>query len=103
VPLVGPLPTRGIWTAIGLGRGQFLGILALSVAAFLLVDGPLWHHLRDSHFDRIALSYGIIPPLVGAALWRNGRFRPLLLLEASAVISLVKLVLTALLLMVFAL
>jgi len=96
--LFGPLPTRGIWTALDLTRGQFLGILAVSVMLFLFIGGPLWTHARASHFWRINLSYAIIPFAVAAAFYRNGRARPVPIIVASVVIALVKLVLTAVLL-----
>jgi hypothetical protein len=102
-PLFGPLPRTGIWTAVGLRRGQFGAILALTIALFLWIDGPLWHHLRDSHFDRIVISYGIIPPLVAWALWRNGEARPMRIIEASVVVAFVKLVVTAVLMIAIAL
>jgi hypothetical protein len=95
----GSLPARGIWTPLGLARGQFLGILALSVGLFILVGGPVWRHPYDSHVMRIGLSYAIIPLAVTVALWRNGTLRASLILGASAVLALIKLVLTALLLM----
>jgi hypothetical protein len=100
---LGPLPERGVWTAAGLGRGHFLAILALSVALFLFVDGPLWAHLHDRHLLRIAVSYGVIPPAVAVALHRRGTLGPLVLVTASAVVALVKLVLTAGILIVLAL
>ncbi len=100
--LFGPLPTRGIWTPLGLTRIQFLAILTLSLVLFVASGGPLWTHLHDRHFGRIVLSYGVIPLAVAAALHRNGRARPLPILVASAVIALVKLVLTAGLLVVLA-
>jgi len=96
--LFGPLPTRGIWTALDLTRGQFLTILALSVILFLFIGGPLWTHARASHFWRINLSYAIIPLAVAAAFYRNGRARLVPIMVASVGIALVKLVLTALLL-----
>ncbi len=101
--LFGPLPVRGIWTPLGLTRGQFLTILGVSVVLFLGVGGPLWTHLHDHHFGRIVLSYGVIPVGVAAALYRNGRVRLLPVVVASAVIALLKLVLTAGLLVVVAL
>ena len=101
-PLIAPFPEHGIWTRLGLGRGQFLGILALSIVLFLLVGGPVWLHVHDEHFRRIALSYGIIPLAVGAALWRNRALRPGLLVGGSAVIAGLKLVITAGLLLVLA-
>jgi hypothetical protein len=102
-PFIGGLPERGIWTAVGLGRGQFLAILGISVLLFVLVGGPVWSHLRESHFGRIVWSYAFIVPAVTAALHRNGRARPLAVLAASAVIALVKLLVTAGLLIAIAL
>jgi hypothetical protein len=99
-PLFGPLPTHGIWTALELTRGQFLLILAVSVGLFLFIRGPLWLHARDSHFWRINLSYAIIPLAVAAALYRNGKARLTPIIVASVVIALVKLVVTAVLLVV---
>jgi len=98
-----PLPVHGPWTAVGLARGQFLAILAVSVALFVWIGGPVWAHLRTSHLGRIGWSYAAIPPLVAVALLRNGRFGWLRLLEGSALIALTKLVLTAVVLMAFAL
>jgi hypothetical protein len=93
-----PLPVRGIWTALDLGRGQFLWILGASLVLFAFVGGPLWSHARESHFWRLLISYLVIPPAVAWALWRNGKLRWLRLLVASAVVSAIKLVLTALML-----
>jgi hypothetical protein len=98
--LFGPLPTRGIWTALGLTRGQFLFILGGSVALFLFVSGPLWQHLHESHFARIVLSYAVIPFAVAAALYRNGGARAVPILIATIVIALLKLVVTAAVLVV---
>jgi hypothetical protein len=103
VPFFGALPDRGPWTAVGLTRGQFLAILLMSVALFVFVDGPVWVHLRDSHAIRIGVSYGIIPPAVALALRRNGTATTALVLGASAIIALVKLLVTAGLLVAFAL
>ncbi|MGH3056419.1 MAG: hypothetical protein ACRDL7_15705, partial [Gaiellaceae bacterium] len=96
-PLFGPLPTRGIWTAVDLSRNQFVLILALSVMLFLFINGPLWVHARESHFWRINLSYAIIPVAVTVAMYRNGKARVVPIVVASAVIALVKLVMTAVL------
>jgi hypothetical protein len=98
--LFGPLPSRGIWTGLGLTRGQFFAILAVSVLLFVFVDGPLWMHLHDHHFARITVSYAFIPPAVGVALYRNGQARLLPIVVAAAVIAVIKLVLTAALLVV---
>ena len=97
-PLFGPLPTRGIWTALELTRTQFLCILALSVALFLFIGGPLWTHARASHFWRINLSYAVIPIAVTVAFYRNGKPRVAPIVVASVAIALVKLVVTAVLL-----
>jgi hypothetical protein len=101
--LVSRLPEHGIWTAVGLTRDQFLVIVALATFLFVCIGGPVWRHLRESHFDRIAVSYLVIPVLVGGALYRNGRLRLLLLLEATFVVAVVKLVVTAALLIMVAL
>ena len=96
--LFAPLPTRGIWTALDLTRTQFLLILAASLLIFAFLGGPLWSHAHQSHFWRLTLSYLVIPPAVVAALWRNRKLGWLRVLVGSAVIAMVKLVLTALLL-----
>ena len=101
-PLFGPLPTRGLWTGVGLTRGQFFSILALATALFVFVGGPLWRHLHDGHFGRIVVSYGLIPPLVFLALRRNGSAGVVRVVEASALVVFVKLVVTAALLVAMA-
>jgi hypothetical protein len=101
--LIGSLPEHGIWTAVGLGRGQFFAILGLSIACFMLVGGPVWRHVHEGHLLRILVSYGIIPALTGLALYRNGVLSVSAVLAASAVVALVKLVATAGLLIAFAL
>jgi len=96
--LIGPFPVHGPWTAVGLTRGWFLAILGLSVLGFVVIGGPVWRHPREGHFLRIVASYTMILPLVGLAL-RNERPFPLgRFVAASALIGLVKLVVTALLL-----
>ena len=102
-PFFGGLPKRGIWTAVELTRNQFVAILGLSVLLFVFVGGPLWNHLHDSHFLRIAVSYGVIPLAVALALHRNGSWRLPLVVGASALIAVVKLLLTAGLMVVLAL
>ena len=99
----GAFPARGIWTPLGLSRGQFFAILGGSIALFALVGGPVWMHLRDGHFARITVSYGAIPVAVAVALHRNGRAGLRTIAVASAVLSLLKLVATAALLVVLAL
>lgn len=102
-PFFGALPADGIWTSLGLGRAQFFAILGLSLLLFVFVDGPVWRHVHGAHFWRITLSYGAILPAVWAALVWNRAPRLSLLLGASAVLALAKLVLTAGLLVVLAL
>jgi hypothetical protein len=102
-PFFGPLPTRGIWTALGLTRGQFFLILTVSVAMFLFLYGPLWLHTHESHFGRIVWSYLVILPMSWAALYRNGKAHIGTIVAASVVIGLVKLVLTAVILVVIGL
>ena len=101
-PLFGPLPTRGIWTAVELTRTQFLSMLTLSAVLFLFIGGPLWAHARESHFWRInlilILSYAIIPFAVAAAFFRNRKTRLVPIIVASGVVALIKLVVTAVLL-----
>jgi hypothetical protein len=94
-PLFGTFPTDGIWTGLGLGRTQFFAILALSLALFVFVDGPVWQHVHDAHFWRITVSYLAIPVAVAAALAANHTTRLSLLIGASAVLALIKLVATA--------
>lgn len=94
-PFLGSLPAAGPWNAVGLSRGQFLGILLVSLAVFFFLGGPVWAHLRESHFARIGVSYAVIPVMVGIAQWRGGTLRPGLFLGASALLAAVKLVLTA--------
>jgi hypothetical protein len=101
--LFGPLPTRGIWTPLGLTRDQFFGILTFSIALFVVVGGPVWAHVHDKHFGRIAVSYAAIPLAVALALYRNARLGLLPVVVASAVIALLKLIATAGLLVVLAL
>jgi hypothetical protein len=94
-PFFGGLPEHGIWAPLGLTRAQFLLILGLAMAFFLFVDGPVWQHVRASHFRRITVSYAVIPFGVTAALVRNHRARPMLAIGGSAVLAAIKLVLTA--------
>jgi hypothetical protein len=102
-PLVGPLPVRGPWTAVGLTRGQFFAILTVVIVAFALIGGPVWRDVRGDHFRRIALSYAAIVPLVGLALRHRRPFPLGQAAAAVATIALVKLVATAVLLGVLAL
>ena len=102
-PFFGGLPERGPWTAVGLTRAQFVAILALSIVLFVFVGGPVWAHVRDRHLVRITTSYGVIPFAVAAALHKNGELRPAPLVGATIVVALVKLVVTAALLVAVAL
>ena len=92
---IGPLPTTGPWTALGLTRGWFLAILLLSVAAFTFIGGPVWRHVHDSHFWRIVVSYALIPLAVIVAFGRGWTTRIGQLAAAVGVLALLKLVATA--------
>jgi len=94
----GPLPATGVWTAAELTRGQFFLIVLVSVLLFLFVDGPLWRHVRDSHLARIGWSYAVIGLAVVGALWRNRKLNIAQVVVATLLVSLVKLVITALIL-----
>ena len=97
----GAFPSLGIWTPLGLSRLQFFLVLAGSIAAFTFLGGPAWRHLRDPHLLRISVSYAVIPLGVAGAYVYNRDRRLALALAATAVIALIKLVATALLLMLF--
>ena len=101
--LIGPLPTTGPWTAVGLTRTEFFAILGLSVLAFVVIGGPVWRAPQGGHFGRIVLSYGLILPLVAAVLRRERPYPTGRVLAASALIALVKLIGTTLLLAAIAL
>ncbi len=96
----GPLPTRGIWTAVDLTRNQFCLILLFSVLLFAFIGGPVWLHARESHFVRITISYIVIVPAVALALWRNRKLRISHLIVGSAILAFAKLAITALLLVI---
>ena len=97
-PLVGPLPTYGPWSAVGLPRGQFFAILAIAVGCFVLLGGPVWRDVHGDHFARIAVSYAVIVPLVAVAFRHRRPFPVGLAVAAIAIIALAKLVVTAVLL-----
>lgn len=103
LPLFGSLPLRGVWTDVGLGRGQFFAILGTSVLLFVGIGGVVWRHVHEGHFWRIGISYGVIPPAVVAALAWNRTWSVWRAVAASAILALAKLVLTALLLLIVAL
>lgn len=91
----GSLPVDGIWTSVGFTREQFLTVVSLSTFLFLFIEGPLWDHLRDSHLARVVYSYAVIPPAVAGVQYLNGKLRWGLLIAATVVVALVKLVITA--------
>jgi hypothetical protein len=95
-PFFGAFPTRGIWTALSMSRAQFAGILVASIAAFVFIDGPLWRHLEANHFRRIVVSYLSIPLLILACQLTGGRFDLPSLFGGSLVIGVLKLLVTAL-------
>jgi hypothetical protein len=95
---IGPLPTRGPWTAVGLGSGPFFAILGLSALCFALVPTPVWADPHGEHFWRLTLSYALIPAAVAIALRTERPFPIGRWVAASALLALVKLVVTALLL-----
>ena len=98
--LFSPLPTHGIWSAADLTRGQFSLILVLSVLLFVFVGGPIWLHARESHFWRINISYAAIVPAVALALWQNRKLQLAQWIVGTALISIAKLVITAVILVV---
>jgi hypothetical protein len=100
---VSGFPEHGIWTAVGLGRGQFFAILGVSLAVFAVLGGPVWTHVRDPHLLRITVSYAVIPLAVWVAMRRNGRPGFVAVSVASLVLAFVKLVVTATLFVVLAL
>lgn len=100
MPFIESLPTTGPWNAVGLGRGQFLLILAVSVALFVGIDGPVWRHLSDEHLRRLVVSYAAIPLAVTGALVGNRTFTMRNAAGATLVLAAVKLLMTAMLLAV---
>jgi hypothetical protein len=100
---VAPLPATGPWTHLGISRAAFFAVLLGSILTFLLVPSPLWTHLRDGHFTRLAVSYAVIPAAVAVLLAREGRLAVGLLLRGTLVLALLKLVLTTMLMMAIAL
>jgi hypothetical protein len=103
MPFFAPLPVTGPWTSLGLTRTGFFTVLLASTLTFLIVPAPLWTHLREGHFTRLAVSYALIPIAVAVLLMRDGRLAPGLLLRGSLVLALLKLVLTTMLMMAIAL
>lgn len=103
MPFITPLPVTGPWTSVGLTRAEFLTVLLGSTLVFLVVPTPLWTHLREGHFTRLAVSYGVIPVALSLLLARDGRLAPGVLLRGTLVLALLKLVLTTGLMMAIAL
>ncbi len=97
----GSFPARGVWTALGLSRAWFFSILAISIVAFLFIDGAVWNHLEDNHFRRIVISYMAIPGLITVAQLSRGRFDLPALLGGAVVIGALKLLVTALVVLYF--
>ncbi len=97
------IPERGVWTVVGLSRGQFFSILLFSIFLFLMLDGPAWRHLRDSHTRRVVVSYAVIPVLVAVAQWKTNKLCLRPWVEAFVLISLIKLLVTAVLVVALAL
>ena len=93
--LFAPLPVSGPWTAVGLSRGQFLGILVGACLIYVFLGGPLWLHLRQNDFVRIAVSYLAIPLAVAIAQRHSGTLRLSTWFAASGVIAALKLLVTA--------
>jgi len=94
-PFFGAFPTSGIWNALSLSRGQFAGILLISIAAFVLIDGPIWRHLEANHFRRIVVSYLSIPLLILICQFTGGRVDLPALFGGSVVLGVLKLLATA--------
>ena len=92
---IGPLPTTGPWSAFGLGRGQFFAVLFGAIILFVLIGGPVWRHVHDPHFGRLAWSYAVIPPAIAVLQAHNGSFGWGRLLGATVTIGVLKLVVTA--------
>lgn len=102
-PFFGGLPSQGVWTTVHLSAGQFVAVLALSVVLFVFLDGPLWRHLHDGHALRLFASYAVIPVGVALALARNRQLRWMPLLGGTLVIGVIKLLLTAFIVMLLGL
>lgn len=83
---------------MGLTATQFWVILGLATLCFALAGGPVWRDPRGEHFWRLTLSYLLIPLAVAVAMRRTRPFPLGRFLAASMLVALVKLVVTALLL-----
>lgn len=100
-PTFAPFPTKGIWTAIGLSRTAFFVIFLGASALYVFWGGPLWSHLGEEDFQRIVVSYAVIPIAVAIALIRTATFGLGTFLAATGVIAALKLLLTAVLALLF--
>ena len=92
---IAPLPASGPWTTVGLSRGQFFGILIGACLIYLFLGGPLWLHLRQNDFVRIAVSYIVIPIAVAIAQRHAGTLRFSTWFAGSGIIAALKLLVTA--------
>ena len=85
----------GLW-GTGLPASALLAILLVAVCVFLFWGGPLWQADREiAHTTRIAVSYGVVPPLVAVVLAAGKRLSWASLLTATGLLWSVKLVTTA--------
>jgi hypothetical protein len=91
----GLLPDRG--ARAGLTRGQQVVVLLIAVSAFLFLQGPAWWEPYDYPrlWRQISWSYLPIPVLVAAMLWARRRFTLLTFVVDTALLVLVKFVVTA--------
>ncbi len=92
----GRFPSRGVWTVLGLTRVHFFVILTISVVAFLFLDGPLWENLAANHFRRIVVSYTAIPAMILVSQFLRDRVDWAKVFGGSVVIGVIKLLITAL-------
>ncbi len=92
----GSFPTRGVWTVLGLTRVQFFAILTIAVISFLFLDGPLWQNLTTNHFRRIVVSYTAIPAMIFICQFSRGGVDWPRMFGGSVVIGVIKLLITAL-------
>lgn len=100
-PWFAPFPKKGVWTALGLTRSAFFAILTGSVLVYVFWGGPLWNHLGEDDFVRIVISYSLIPVAVAGALAANRTMTLANFVAGSAVLCTMKLVVTAVLALLF--
>lgn len=96
-----PDTSTSVGAYMGMGMGAAVAILAVATALYLVWGGPLWEHLGQSEFIRILVSYGLIPLLVVVVQIQRGTLALSTFLTACGVIGGTKLVLTALLDLLF--